>query len=377
MVAAVFMHLNHEKQWIYGSLLLTVAFFIVLMFVPLFTTMDTIGTPSHAGAAHGGAAAEQQGTDVSLRAFHLLFIALSVVLAAFFAAWAAGAVPARARRPATWSSAVVSLAAGARPGRVRRAFQRKTRNLDRCDPAADDRRCCAAPRAAWRARCASARAIRRWRRPSKCGVIADARRRRRRAGGLRGLHRHLARRARRATRLRRSARRRPGTDPQEGTASMLNYLGMPMQASTHAAEIDHMIGARPLADAGAVRRLGRVLPLRAVPVPQGRQSQGQLRRREGQDREGPRDRHRRRRNGPARCLRHSGLGDARQAISRRKAKPIVVRVVGEAVRVEHRTIRAPTAGSAAPTSSCVAPTTRSASTAPIPTRRTTSPRSTS
>ena len=45
MVAGVFMHLSHEKQWIYGALLLTVAFFIVLMFVPLFTVMDTIGTP--------------------------------------------------------------------------------------------------------------------------------------------------------------------------------------------------------------------------------------------------------------------------------------------------------------------------------------------
>jgi cytochrome c oxidase subunit 4 len=44
MVAAVFMHLNHEKRWIYGSLLLTVAFFLVLMFVPLFTTMNTFGT---------------------------------------------------------------------------------------------------------------------------------------------------------------------------------------------------------------------------------------------------------------------------------------------------------------------------------------------
>jgi caa(3)-type oxidase subunit IV len=44
MVAAVFMHLNHEKKWIYGSLLLTVAFFIVLIFVPLFTTMGTFGT---------------------------------------------------------------------------------------------------------------------------------------------------------------------------------------------------------------------------------------------------------------------------------------------------------------------------------------------
>ena len=46
MVAGVFMHLSHEKKWIYGSLLLTVAFFIVLMFVPLFTVMDTIGTPT-------------------------------------------------------------------------------------------------------------------------------------------------------------------------------------------------------------------------------------------------------------------------------------------------------------------------------------------
>ena len=45
MVASVFMHLSHEKQWIYGSLVLTVFFFIVLMAVPLFTISDTIGTP--------------------------------------------------------------------------------------------------------------------------------------------------------------------------------------------------------------------------------------------------------------------------------------------------------------------------------------------
>jgi cytochrome c oxidase subunit 4 len=54
MVAAVFMHLNHEKKWIYGSLILTMVFFIALMFVPLFTTMDSIGThlmgPAEAGA---------------------------------------------------------------------------------------------------------------------------------------------------------------------------------------------------------------------------------------------------------------------------------------------------------------------------------------
>ncbi|HXI27145.1 MAG TPA: cytochrome C oxidase subunit IV family protein [Vicinamibacterales bacterium] len=45
MVASVFMHLSNEKKWIYAALLLTVAFFIVLMSVPLFTQMDNIGTP--------------------------------------------------------------------------------------------------------------------------------------------------------------------------------------------------------------------------------------------------------------------------------------------------------------------------------------------
>ena len=53
MVAAVFMHLNHEKRWIYGALLLTVVFFIVLMFVPLLTVLDHIGTPLDALRAAG------------------------------------------------------------------------------------------------------------------------------------------------------------------------------------------------------------------------------------------------------------------------------------------------------------------------------------
>jgi cytochrome c oxidase subunit 4 len=48
MVAAIFMHLSHEKKWLYGALALTVLFFIVLMCVPLFTTMDHIGTPEPA-----------------------------------------------------------------------------------------------------------------------------------------------------------------------------------------------------------------------------------------------------------------------------------------------------------------------------------------
>jgi cytochrome c oxidase subunit 4 len=51
MVAAVFMHLNHEKKWIYGTLILTVAFFAVLMLVPLFTVSDSIGTPIHVPSA--------------------------------------------------------------------------------------------------------------------------------------------------------------------------------------------------------------------------------------------------------------------------------------------------------------------------------------
>src|SRR6478735_11464785 len=51
MVASVFMHLSHEKKWIYGSLLLTVVFFIVLMTLPMFTTMDHLGTKSQGAMA--------------------------------------------------------------------------------------------------------------------------------------------------------------------------------------------------------------------------------------------------------------------------------------------------------------------------------------
>ena len=51
MVAAVFMHLSHERRWVYGALLLTVAFFIVLLFLPLLFILDGIGTPLAAPAA--------------------------------------------------------------------------------------------------------------------------------------------------------------------------------------------------------------------------------------------------------------------------------------------------------------------------------------
>lgn len=55
MVAGVFMHLSHEKQWIYGALLLTVLFFIVLIFVPLATVSDTTGRPGQAVGAPAAA----------------------------------------------------------------------------------------------------------------------------------------------------------------------------------------------------------------------------------------------------------------------------------------------------------------------------------
>ena len=46
MVASIFMHLSHEKKWIYGSLVLTVVFFIVLILLPNLTVSDTIGKVS-------------------------------------------------------------------------------------------------------------------------------------------------------------------------------------------------------------------------------------------------------------------------------------------------------------------------------------------
>ena len=57
MVASVFMHLSHERRWIYGALILTVIGVAILMTVPLFTMMDHIGTPIHVdapAAAHAG-----------------------------------------------------------------------------------------------------------------------------------------------------------------------------------------------------------------------------------------------------------------------------------------------------------------------------------
>jgi cytochrome c oxidase subunit 4 len=42
LVALFFMHLLHERKVIYWALMLTVIFFVFLMFVPLFTNLDKI-----------------------------------------------------------------------------------------------------------------------------------------------------------------------------------------------------------------------------------------------------------------------------------------------------------------------------------------------
>ncbi len=65
---------------------------------------------------------------MSLRRFHLLFIALSVVLAAFFAAWAGGQYRlAHEMRFAVTS--LVCVASGAALAVYGARFQRKTKNL--------------------------------------------------------------------------------------------------------------------------------------------------------------------------------------------------------------------------------------------------------
>ena len=65
---------------------------------------------------------------MSLRMFHLVFVALSVILTAFFAAWAAGQY--RVEQDGGYLVvAAVSLAAGAGLVVYGAAFQRKTRQM--------------------------------------------------------------------------------------------------------------------------------------------------------------------------------------------------------------------------------------------------------
>ena len=65
---------------------------------------------------------------MSLRAFHLLFIALSVVLAAFFAAWAAAQYQ-QEHQIGYAAIAGLALASGGGLAVYGAKFQQKTRNL--------------------------------------------------------------------------------------------------------------------------------------------------------------------------------------------------------------------------------------------------------
>lgn len=42
MVGAVFMHLSHEKQAIYGTIVLTFLFFAMLLFMPVLSYLDRV-----------------------------------------------------------------------------------------------------------------------------------------------------------------------------------------------------------------------------------------------------------------------------------------------------------------------------------------------
>ena len=65
---------------------------------------------------------------MSLRAFHLLFVAFSVMLAAFFAAWALNEYQS-GHQLSFALAGVLSLASGAGLAFYGAAFQRKTKNL--------------------------------------------------------------------------------------------------------------------------------------------------------------------------------------------------------------------------------------------------------
>ena len=53
LVAANFMHLNNEKNFIYQTLVLTVLFFLVLFFMPTLWHNDTLKSPSHIPMQNG------------------------------------------------------------------------------------------------------------------------------------------------------------------------------------------------------------------------------------------------------------------------------------------------------------------------------------
>ncbi len=63
LVAANFMHLNNERPFIYMTLGMTVAFFLVLFFMPLMWHNDGLRSPSHIPMQNGEVYEEPSDVD--------------------------------------------------------------------------------------------------------------------------------------------------------------------------------------------------------------------------------------------------------------------------------------------------------------------------
>ena len=323
MVAAVFMHLNHEKRWIYGSLILTVVFFVVLM---LRADLHDHGPHRHDVSDRDGAVACRrtgrcsQDTEMSLKAFHLLFIGLSAILAAFFAAWSIGQyqvahelsyVAACALGVATAGTLVVYGA----------AFQRKPGGCSRCvTPSltavllAIARPALACPVCFGQSDSPLANAMNLGILVMLGVVVAVL-------AGFASFIVYLNRRAARLAAQETVAAGRvcaPGHRTSRGNRVMLNLLGLPPQASTHAGDIDQMISLTHWLMVVLFVGWGAFFVYVLARFRQKANPVGRLRRRPRQAVEGARDPHRRRRNGPARLLRHSGVGHARPRLAGRQ-----------------------------------------------------------
>ena len=63
LVASQFMHLNNERPFIYMTLAMTVAFFLVLFFMPLMWHNDGLRSPSHIPMQNGEVYKEPSDVD--------------------------------------------------------------------------------------------------------------------------------------------------------------------------------------------------------------------------------------------------------------------------------------------------------------------------
>ena len=100
LVAGWFMHLISERRIIYWVLALTAALFFPLLLFPMLTAPGAV-----------------LPLTMTLKAFHVVFITASALLAFFFAAWCLGSSPPLG--PGRAVAGVASVAAGLGPRRLR------------------------------------------------------------------------------------------------------------------------------------------------------------------------------------------------------------------------------------------------------------------